>query len=334
LGESVGDVQIEAMHGGDPTVLVTSDSSGAYTIRGLAAQQYVIRATRNGYNVRNQDVTLANDMRLDIVMARNQVAVGGSLTEAAPCSARIDDARVEIVDGPDAGKWVLSGSSGYGIARVSWGSFRLRASKSGYSTVETMLNVPPPIAIDGASARQNFELQSTVPRFSMIGNLRNRMVETGGAVNGALVEIVGGPNAGRSAASANGSYQFQSLIAGATPLRVSHPDYLTETQEGAGARVCADGARWDIRLTPIDATLNGIVSDARSGGPVQGALVQILDGAPAGKSAVTDGSGAYAIAGISGSFTVRVSRQGYATVERMMTTGPFLAGNFQLTPGT
>ena len=233
LGEAVADAQVEAMHGGDPTVTASSDGAGGFSLTGLTAQQYVIRVTRNGYNARNQDVTLTGNMGLDIVMARNRVAVIGSVTEAG-CTTAVPDARVDVVDGPDAGKSASSGSSGYGIDGVSWGTFRVRASKSGYAgPIEATLIVPPPLAINGATARQDFQLQSLVPRFTMLGTLRNRAVETGGQVNGALVEIISGPNAGRSTTSVNGSYQFHDLISGLAPLRVSHPDYVTYAEEGA-----------------------------------------------------------------------------------------------------
>jgi hypothetical protein len=248
LGEPVVDAQIEAMHGGDPAVLAASDASGTFTLRGLAPQEYVIRVTRNGYFKRNQDVTVAGDMRVDLMKARNRVSVAGTVSDASPCSARIDDARVEIVDGPDAGKWTNSGSSGYHIDDVSWGTFRVRASKSGYGSFETSLRVPPPIPVDGTSTRTNIELQSVVPQFSMVGTLRDRTRETGGQVNDALVEIIDGPNRGRSTTSANGAYRFENLISGAAPLRISHPAYMPYVE--SGARVCSDNARFDIKLTP------------------------------------------------------------------------------------
>jgi hypothetical protein len=325
----VGGARVEAAHGGDADIVTTADSAGNFRLAGLSAQEYVIRTFKDGYNVRNRDVLMVADARVDIAMARNRVAVIGSVTEVA-CTTTIDGVRVEVIDGPDAGKSGISGSSRYEISDVSWGSFRVRASRVGYSPAEMSLNVPPPFPISGATVRADFQLPSLVPRFSVTGDLRNRMVERGGSVNGALVEITGGQNVGRSTTSANGAYRFENLISGPTPLRISHPDYLTEVLEGP--RVCDGDMRYDVRLTPTDATLNGIVSDARTGGPVSGASVEILNGPPAGKSATTDASGAYAIVGISGTFTERVSKAGYVTQERTMTTGAFQAGNFQLTP--
>jgi hypothetical protein len=245
----VANAQVEAMHGGDPTIAATTDGSGSFVLRGLVPQQYVIRTTRNGYTVRNQDVTLAADAQLDILLARNLVAVVGSVTDSPPCTTGIDAARVEILDGPDAGKSALSGSGAYSIGGVSWGTFRLRASKTGFSTVEATLDVPAPIPVEGVTTRQNFGLQNLAARFSMSGDLRDRTVESGGHINGALVEIVGGPNAGRSTTSVNGAYQFRDLMNGAVPLRVSHPRYVTVDE--SGARVCSADARFDIKMTPI-----------------------------------------------------------------------------------
>jgi carboxypeptidase family protein len=248
LGEAVPNAQIEAMHGGAATITAMSDASGSYVLRGLLPQQYVIRTTKNGYFVRNQDVTMAGDVRVDIVMARNQVAVTGSVTEAAPCSAGVENARVEILDGPDAGKSASAGSGTYTIAGVSWGTFRLRASKTGYNASEATLDVPPPLAVGGAIARQNFGLQNLVSRYSMSADLRDRTQESGGQVNGALVDITGGPNAGRSTTSVNGAFVLRDLLTGATPLRISHPRYWVFDEPGVV--LCGGDAHFEIKMTP------------------------------------------------------------------------------------
>jgi hypothetical protein len=48
----------------------------------------------------------------------------------------ITGARVEVVDGPDAGAVATSSVSGYSLSNINWGTFTLRASKSGYTPVE------------------------------------------------------------------------------------------------------------------------------------------------------------------------------------------------------
>jgi len=63
-------------------------------------------------------------------------------------------------------------------------------------------------------------------------------------------------------------------------------------------------------------TLSGLVSEGQGGGDViGGAVVEVLDGAHAGDAATTDSLGAYSIPALSGEFTVRASRDGFAPSE-------------------
>jgi hypothetical protein len=70
------------------------------------------------------------------------------------------------------------------------------------------------------------------------------------------------------------------------------------------------------RRPPDTSTLSGHVSDSTSSKGVPSAMVQIVDGPNAGRSAVTDESGFYSLPSLmQGNFTVRVTRGGYETTE-------------------
>jgi hypothetical protein len=72
----------------------------------------------------------------------------GAVREAAPCAGAIQDARVEIVSGPDAGASALSTATGYqlknGARVINWGKFTIRASKTGYAPTELSIELLPP----------------------------------------------------------------------------------------------------------------------------------------------------------------------------------------------
>lgn len=328
LNEPVGGVLVEAMHGGRVIQSATTSATGEYQVNGLPPDEYVIRMTRSGYNTRNRDVVISADTRRDYVMERNRVAIFGVATQTA-CTAPIEGVRVEILDGPDAGKSAVTDRAGfqYRIDDVAWGTVRLRASKAGFGSVDTTLTISPPVAVGGAMTRQDFALQEQTGHFTFTGRVADRMVETAGGITGALVLISGGPNAGISTTTVGGNYQFRELRAGRMDLEVSKPGFYTE--RFPNVPVCSNVGAWDVWLTPVDATLRGVVY-ASDSSRLAGATVEIVAGPPAGKSAVTNANGEYAIVGIYGTFTARASKAGFVARQTTMTTGPYLAPNFIL----
>ena len=72
--------------------------------------------------------------------------------------------------------------------------------------------------------------------------------------------------------------------------------------------------------------LSGVVTSSPAGGPLNGALLTIVDGPDAGRQATTDSLGRYALTDLqSAGFTVRASAKGY----REMAKGITLTGNVQ-----
>jgi hypothetical protein len=172
-GERLGDVGVEAVAGGRVAGGGTTTSAGAYSIPTLAPGDYTVRAVKWGYDAPVQQIRIAADTRLDIAMDRGRVIIQGSVEEAPPCVAiPVIGARVEIVDGPDAGMFaIVADASGYRLAGVRWGVFRMRASSAGHAPVEAAMDVPAPGGA-GAVFSRHFRLEgptqclgpSTAPR--------------------------------------------------------------------------------------------------------------------------------------------------------------------------
>jgi hypothetical protein len=107
----------------------------------------------------------------DFVLDRVRVSIFGVVLEAPPCAGVIQDARLEIVTGPDVGIGASSTATGYRLTNLNSGKFRLRAAKPGYMSVEISMDVSSPGSNEGreelpapSSVRQDFVLHRIVSR--------------------------------------------------------------------------------------------------------------------------------------------------------------------------
>jgi hypothetical protein len=330
LNESVAGVNIEAMHGGLVVATATTDGAGFYRLTGLIAQEYVVGMRKVGYYARNVDVLVSGDTTRDLVMDRNRVALMGVVREAPPCTgSAINAALVQILDGPDAGKSSLTDRSGsqYEIANVAWGTFHLRTSKEGYATSDVTVTVPASDVVYGPLTR-NLELSRTA-RQALFGEVRERRTEFAPRLPGVRVEVTTGPDAGRATVSDSmGLYRLEQLATGSVTVRATNPGYFDEV---VTTSLCSD-VQLNIRLTPLNARLEGTVFDTTSGfTPLEGATVEIVSGSGAGQKVLTDATGHYALSGLYGSLVVRASKSGYTSEERTLTmSDPVSFWNFGL----
>jgi hypothetical protein len=145
-GEPINDVGIEALRDGRVAGGGggTGWAPGTYRIPTLAPGNYVVRTIKWGYVQQERPVTLTGDATLDFVLDRTRVSIFGAVREAAPCSGTVQDARVEIVSGPDTGLVGAASANGYQLKNINWGTFRIRASKAGYAPAEVSMDVLSP----------------------------------------------------------------------------------------------------------------------------------------------------------------------------------------------
>jgi len=168
-GEFIGDVGVEASQDGRVRGGGGNGMTGGYRIPTLSPGDYIVRATKWGYVTVQKPVTITGDTTLDFVLDRVRVSISGTVSEAAPCSGPIQDARVEIVSGPDVGLGASSTATGYQIRNANWGKFWLRASKPGYRLAEVSMDVSSPGSKEGpqelpasSNVQMHFVLQRTV----------------------------------------------------------------------------------------------------------------------------------------------------------------------------
>ncbi len=332
LNEMAAGAVVEAMHGGSVVAGATTDGGGVYTLTGLIAQEYVLSLRKVGYNARTSDVIITADTTRDFVMDRNRVTLRGIARDAPPCPGlAIDSALVQVLDGPDAGKSSLTDRVGfeYSIPEVAWGTFRMRASRDGFSTSDETVTVPASNIVNGPFL-QNFFLLRTA-RQTLSGEVRQRRTENGARIADVRVEVVNGPDAGRATTSDSlGRYRMEQLAVANVTVRATLPGFFDEV---ATTSLCGD-RQLEIRLTPMDARLEGTVTvfETPSGPtPIEGATVQILSGTGAGRTAVTDAAGRYSLTGLYGTLTVRASKAGFTSEDRIFTVrDPVSFWNFGL----
>jgi hypothetical protein len=250
LNELLSDARVEAIRDGKAEVSSNTNSSGDYRLPGLAPARYLLRLTKYGYHATDQEVVISGDGHLDLAMDRNRVTIQGFVDEAQPCTGTIQGTRVEVVDGPDAGRFSLNDKTGflYQITGVAWGTFTLRASKQTYTAVDVTLSVPAPLATE-STVTQHFRLPNPTSRFVLSGEVFDATIgRPAGLITGALVEITAGPNTGQATTTGSaGSYRVAALASGVLGLRVSRPGFRTELV--SNGQMCGD-TQINIPLTP------------------------------------------------------------------------------------
>ena len=167
-GEPIGDVGLEAVHGGRVLGGGSSGRTGVYRIPTLPATDYIVRVRKWGYIEPQRPLTLTGDTTLDFALDRVRVSIFGAVSEAPPCAGAIQGARLEIVSGPDAGIGASSTATGYQLKNINWGKFRLRAAKTGYVPADVSMDVASPGSREVSqelpapfNVRQDFLLQRT-----------------------------------------------------------------------------------------------------------------------------------------------------------------------------
>jgi hypothetical protein len=114
------------------------------------------------------------------------------------------------------------------------------------------------------------------------------------------------------------AYRIGHLPVGRYTLRVLSHGFVDQTYESV---LVSSGATTvqDINLE-VGAILDGLITDAITGLPLEGARVEITDN---GKTDVSDASGAYAVSGLAtGSYNLHVSKPGYADFNAVVSVNP------------
>ena len=115
----------------------------------------------------------------------------GTVSETSPITGVVSDVRIDVLDGPNAGRSATTDTGGrYTMSGLSSGMFQLRASKSGYVRSERSVSLDSNTTLDLTVVRACFiagtvrEAAASVPVFGATVKVVN---DPGGASATALV---------------------------------------------------------------------------------------------------------------------------------------------------
>jgi photosystem II stability/assembly factor-like uncharacterized protein len=312
-----------------------TDSSGSYSIIGLATGSYKLRFSGSGYIDQwfsgKADQTTATPVSVTAPNTTSGINValakGGSISGTVSDSvsgAAIQGVSVTAVDAA-TGSSISSASSdssgGYRIVGLA-GSYKLRFSGSGYVerwysgkadlTGATIVSVTAPDATSGIN-------------MAMVkGGLITGIVTdgtTGEGIQGAYIDVynaVTGSWAGSGSTDSSGSYGITGLATGNYKLVLSGTGYIRQWFDGkadqttaTSVSVTAPNTVSSINIALVKGgSITGTITDRATGAGIGNTYLYVIDrstGDWAG-SASTDSNGNYTITGLaSGSYRMKIN---------------------------
>ena len=132
-----------------------SDAHGRYSMTVPAGFQFVVK--HPCFRDMSRSVSIQTDTSLDVTLVPG-VNLDGRVADFGT-QDRLDDAVVEVVSGPDAGRSFLTrrvgASNSYFFLDLVPGPFTIRAHKSGYEPVERRVDVTADTTVDFRLVKTN-----------------------------------------------------------------------------------------------------------------------------------------------------------------------------------
>lgn len=291
---------------GASTATVITAIDGRLSFSNLAAGSYTLQVTKAGYTPYTNSYQLIAGQALDagaIVLAQLQT-VGIARGQIISAATGLPMSGVTVLLNGGVASAVTDANGYYAFTSVTPGVVSLSVSASGYTTVSGSGNM-----LAGQTLIFSPALYATSATAPTTGHFIGKVVEAGGGGPLAGVGIqLNGATMGVTAADGSfdltlppASYSAVFTLAG---YDTASAGFLLT----AGAVMNAGTVALSKQLTST--TISGVVKDQASGMPIDGAQVQILNGA----LATTGLDGTYAFTGLSGtSLDLRVSATGYVT---------------------
>ena len=308
-----------------------TDSSGNYSIPGMAPGSYIVDAYAANYETGTAGaIVLSNETTaVDFSLQSSPGTISGTVTSAMGATP-IAGAVIQVIYDDAVIDSILTDSSGdYIITGLAPGSYTVTAAAASYDT-----------GVTGAIVSAN---ETTIVDFSLDASP--------GAISGTVTSFVGStPIPGALIeVSLDNIIIFSTLtdslgdysISGVSPGSYIVHAYATNYQTGTtGALVASNTTTTvDFSLLASPGAISGTVTSAITGSPISGALIEVSLGSIVVDSAVTDNSGNYSISGVPpGSYIV----DAYATNYQTGTAGAIILSNetttvdfsLQSNPGT
>jgi plastocyanin len=142
---------LEVRDGVNARRITETDAAGAYCLRDLMPDSFLLRAFKAGYDDVDERVTLSADTTVRFTIKKSPVtlySLCGTIRETAS-AAVLSGVLVEIRSGPNTGKSTTSDGAGkYCLASLQTGSFTVRASKAQYDAADRPVTLTGDATLD------------------------------------------------------------------------------------------------------------------------------------------------------------------------------------------
>ncbi len=302
-----------------------ADAAGGFLFEHLKPGRYRVSAKSNAGGNSSKEVVLAESQQLDGVLLEMESGAFIRGTVSGLPSARLGDIRIYAA-GKDYEGNTITGSDGrFTLNDVPTGVLRVFAMTSFPSSRTTSKNVEVPEGAGEVPVEIVFEGSS---------RLAGRVTRGGRSVSELALTATSDPpgavdNRATTRTDEDGQYALEGLADG---------NYQVQLSGGYRRTFAVSGdTNGDIELPAV--SISGVVTEAGSSDPIQGASVQAQSGSEtnafAMKRAVTDSRGYYSIEDLdSAEFQVTARKEGYELKTQPASVGSSsLELNFQLSRG-
>lgn len=277
----------------------TTNSSGQYSLTGVQAGTYTVKASASGFlpNTGSVAVTAGGTVALSFPIATAGILSG---TVQNSSGTALSSAAVSIAGGVIAQNLSYSGSS-FNTSWIPVGNYTVTCSSSGYVTQQSSVTLAA-----GATVTVACSLKPQTGTIS--GQITN--ASTGTGISGATVSFSGGSTTTNS----SGSYGFTGVQPGTYTLTATSSGFLTNT----GSASVSSGA---VTTTNVKIATAGILTGtvkSTSGAKLSSAKVTVTGGVISQSLSYTGGSFDTSWIPV-GSYTISCSSSGYVTKKVSLT---------------
>ncbi|MEH7024219.1 carboxypeptidase-like regulatory domain-containing protein, partial [Priestia megaterium] len=315
-----------------PVKSTLTDGTGQYLISGLNEGEYRVVISADNYGTQPFRVVLTPGEQeiLNAALTPNPATIQGTVTDAQTGTPISGAGVVTVI----AGSGIIIASTqtdlngNYIITGLSPGSYDVVFSANNFASQTSTVHLTPnEIEIVNAAL--------TPDPATVSGRVVN--VETSIPIANALIQAftTEGTFVTSTLTDVDGQYTLTGLPEGTFTISASVTDFATQIQ--TVTLTPGETEIVNFALTPNPASLSGIVTDAQTGSPIAGALVQVFvvgTTIPV-KSTLTDATGQYLISGLEeGEYRVVISADNYGTqpFRVVLTPGEQEILNAALTP--
>ncbi|WP_303984580.1 carboxypeptidase regulatory-like domain-containing protein, partial [Niallia circulans] len=309
-----------------------TDGNGIYLAEGLPEGNIVVTTTFQNYasSVTSTFLTPNQTKVLNSALSPFPSTIVGTVTDSATANP-ISGVSVQLVvaqTGITVTSTVTSSDGTYNLANLPQGTFNIIFSTNNYaSQTVTVILTPGEVETVNPSLTPNPATITGIVLDSATSTpLANALVQAFNSQGVFLASVL---------TDMNGQYTLSGLPEGTLTVEASAPNFGTGIQ--TVTLTAGQTQTLPFTLTPNPASLSGIVTDAQTGSPITGALVQVFvvgTTIPV-KSTLTDGTGQYLVSGLNeGEYRVVISADNYGTqpFRVVLTPGEQEILNAALTP--